>query len=80
MSEAILLQINGKEVSVPEGSTVAAALLAVGIPTRNSISGEPRAPLCGMGICYECRVEIDGVPHRRSCMVACRAAMKVRTL
>lgn len=79
MSDAILIRINGRSVSVQPGSTVAAALLAAGIPARNSVSGEPRAPLCGMGICYECRVEIDDLPHQRACMVFCRAGMRVRT-
>lgn len=79
MPKIILIQINGTRISVPEGSTVAAALMAAGIPSRFSGSGEARAPLCGMGICYECRVEIDGVPHQRSCMVLCQPSMKVRT-
>ncbi len=37
------------------------------VTLRRSATGEPRGPLCGMGTCFECRVTIDGVPHRRSC-------------
>ncbi len=49
--------------------TVAAARENAGQPIlRRSVSGEPRGVLCAMGICFECRVEISGVPHRRACM------------
>jgi thioredoxin reductase len=49
--------------------TVAAARENAGRPVlRRSVSGEPRGVLCAMGICFECRVEIGGVAHRRACM------------
>ncbi len=49
--------------------TVAAALENAGRRAlRRSVGGEPRGVLCAMGICFECRVEIGGVPHRRACM------------
>ena len=44
-----------------------------------SVTGEPRGPLCGMGICFECRATIDGMPHQRSCQILCAAGMEVRT-
>jgi D-hydroxyproline dehydrogenase subunit gamma len=46
---------------------------------RRSVKGDPRGPLCGMGICFECRVTIDGIPHSPSCQTLCRAGMEVRT-
>ncbi|MFN6201241.1 MAG: 2Fe-2S iron-sulfur cluster-binding protein, partial [Acidobacteriota bacterium] len=46
---------------------------------RRSVAGAPRGALCGMGICFECRVEIDGIAHSRSCQIYCRAGMEVRT-
>ena len=46
---------------------------------RRSVTGEPRGPLCGMGICFECRVTIDGRPHCRSCQIPCASGMEVRT-
>ena len=74
------LTINGKTISVKDGTTVAAAVLTAGVSTfRHSASGEPRGPLCGMGICYECRVTIDGETHARSCQIVCRPGMKVIT-
>ena len=47
--------------------------------TRTSaISGVHRAPYCQMGICFECLMEIDGVPNRQACMIEVREGMKVR--
>lgn len=79
MSEPIAVSVNGTCVSVAEGSSVAVAVMVAGASCRTSISGEPRGPLCGMGICYECRAEIDGVAHRRSCQIACTTGMDIRT-
>jgi len=76
----IKVSINGTETSVEEGTSVAAALFNNGVWCyRTSVDGSPRAPLCAMGICFECRVTIDGHAHRRACMESCRAGMEVVT-
>lgn len=76
----VRIMVDGRLIDVPAGSTVAAALIGAGIRQfRESVSGEPRAPLCGMGVCYECRVAIDGQAHRRACMVRVRDGMTVST-
>lgn len=80
MPETVLLSVNGVSVEMPAGSMVSAAILKTGIYTfRRSATGEPRGPLCGMGICFECRVVIDGEPHCRSCQTVCKDGMDVRT-
>jgi D-hydroxyproline dehydrogenase subunit gamma len=79
MSEQVSVSVNGARVDVAAGSSVAVAMMIAGESCRRSVSGEPRGPLCGMGICFECRAEIDGVPHRRSCQIACEPGMKIRT-
>jgi hypothetical protein len=76
---SITLTVDDILVRVPSGTTVAAAALIAGTKTRISVSGEPRAPLCGMGICFECRVTINGVPHQRSCQILCAPGMQVTT-
>ncbi len=74
------LTVNGAAVSVQEGTTVAVAVLIAGHSAfRHSVSGEPRGPLCGMGVCYECRVTVDGEPYARSCQIVCRPGMQVTT-
>ncbi len=78
MSETVEISINGRVVRVDHGATVAAALLGAGVTEfRTSESGEPRAPLCGMGTCYECRVTIDDVEQRRACLTRVRPGMRV---
>jgi predicted molibdopterin-dependent oxidoreductase YjgC len=80
MSEPIQLRINGRMVSVPAGTVVAAAIEMAGRQgVRRSVSHELRGPLCGMGICMECRVTINGRAHCRSCQTLCEPGMEVRT-
>lgn len=75
----VRLTVNGAALEVVKGTTVAAAMLLAGVPNRRSVTGEPRAALCGMGICMECRATVDGVPHQRTCQVPCRTGMQVET-
>ena len=80
MPELVALTVNDTRVSLPAGSTVAAAILNAGVTSfRRSVTGEARGPLCGMGICFECRVTVNGVAHVRSCQTVVEAAMDVRT-
>lgn len=80
MPEMVTLVVNGVEVNMPAGSMVSAAILKTGVTSfRQSVTGEPRGPLCGMGICFECRVTVDGEAHSRSCQMLCRNGMDVRT-
>ncbi|MGB9456742.1 MAG: (2Fe-2S)-binding protein [Bryobacteraceae bacterium] len=80
MADTVTITVNGAPVTVPTGATVAAAVALGGIHTfRRSVTGEPRAPLCGMGICFECCVTIDGREHVRSCQTSCAEGMEVRT-
>jgi predicted molibdopterin-dependent oxidoreductase YjgC len=80
MSEPIQLRINGQAVSVPAGTIVAAAIELAGEQCfRRSVTNEPRGPLCGMGICMECRVTINGRAQCRSCQTLCEPGMEVRT-
>jgi len=80
MPETVTLTVNGASVTMPAGSMVAAAVLKTGVHAfRRSATGEPRGPLCGMGICFECRVTIDDEAHCRSCQTVCEDGMDVRT-
>ena len=59
--------------------SVASILLGLGRSSRFSITGQPRTPFCGMGICGECRVTIDGEAGALACLVPCRDGLRVRT-
>ncbi len=74
------ITVNDRPLRVAPGTTVAAAILLAGWAAfRRSVSGDPRGPLCGIGICFECRVTIDGTPHSRSCQTNCRSGMEIST-
>jgi len=79
MPEEVELKVNGATVSVPSGSTVAVAIALAGAAFSKSVSGEMRGPLCGMGICFECRATVDGKMYCRTCQVLCRPGMEINT-
>ena len=79
MSDLIEVLINGKTVTVMAGSTVAAAMAIAQEVSRKSEHGEPRTALCGMGICFECRAIVNGIPHTRTCQTNCKPGMEVKT-
>jgi D-hydroxyproline dehydrogenase subunit gamma len=79
LPELVSIIINGHMHKVASGTVVSAVLLTAGIPCRRSSTGQRRTALCGMGICFECRATVDGVPHRRTCQLLCHAGMVIET-
>jgi len=79
MLNQVTVTVNGAIVAVPAGATVAVAMILAGQACRTSVGGEPRGPLCGMGICFECRVAINGKRHCQSCQIICEPGMNVST-
>ena len=78
--QTVGFSFEGRQITARAGDTIAAALIAAGETTTRAsvVSGAPRGPFCMMGVCYECLVEIDGVPNRRACMIEVEPAMTVR--
>ena len=75
----IHLTINGRDIAVEAGTTVAAALVIAGVGgTRRSVQGDTRSAFCGMGVCQECRVTIDGRAHTLACQTLCREGQSVQ--
>jgi predicted molibdopterin-dependent oxidoreductase YjgC len=79
-AETVTILVEGDPVEAAAGDTVAAAVLGAGIsPVRTTpVSGSPRSPYCLMGVCFDCLMEIDGVPNQQSCMTPVRDGMRVR--
>ena len=72
--------VDGRRERVTAGITVAAALFNLGYDgIRRSVSGESRGVVCGMGVCFECRVTINGLAHQRACITTVAQGMEVRT-
>jgi NADPH-dependent 2,4-dienoyl-CoA reductase/sulfur reductase-like enzyme len=65
----IAFTFEGKVVDAFEGETIAAALAAAGVlDLRHTKDGGLRGPFCGMGVCFECLVRLDGTDGVRACM------------
>jgi sarcosine oxidase subunit alpha len=80
MPESVEIVVDGERLHVSEGMTLASALVDAGVDAfRDSVSGTPRAPICGMGSCFECRVTVNGRPQQRSCLIPCTEGMIVET-
>ncbi len=76
----VTITVDGVPRRVAADATLAAALLGLGVTAfRRDQGGAPRAPVCGMGSCHECRVMVDGVSEVRSCLVGVREGMTVET-
>ena len=78
-SEGISITVNGKPMQVAEDTSVAAAMMMANEPSRFCARGDARAPLCGMGICMECRATVNGVAQMRTCQLLCTPGMEVVT-
>jgi len=82
MTDRVTVLINGRDHCVPAGISVAAALRlrAPEMPLRFSHrSHEPRGVFCGMGVCFDCLVTVEGVKDVRSCMTTVRRGMRIET-
>jgi sarcosine oxidase subunit alpha len=79
--ERVNLTIDGKPIEAYKGETVAAAMLAAGIRTfhKSHKHQQPRSLYCGMGICYECLVTINGVHAQRACITPVEEGMQIET-
>jgi|SRR4051812_3526044 predicted molibdopterin-dependent oxidoreductase YjgC len=76
---AVPVYVDGEEVQAFEGETVLAVLWASGRHRLHTTARthEPRGFFCGMGVCFDCLVTIDGIVNLRACLEPVRAGMKV---
>lgn len=79
-TRTVTVTVEEKKITIPEGDSVAAAVFSAGFghTRRSAISDSPRAPYCMMGVCFECLVEIDGIPNQQACMTPVRDGMRIR--
>ena len=79
--ERLTFTFDGEPIAAFRGESVAAALLAAGRQTLRStaVAGAPRGVFCGMGVCFDCLVVIDGEPSRRACVTFVAEGMRVET-
>jgi predicted molibdopterin-dependent oxidoreductase YjgC len=73
------IEVDGQQVPALGGQTVAAALIASGRRVfRRAPSGAARGLFCGMGVCFECLVTVEGLGEVRACITHARPGMKIR--
>lgn len=79
MSETF--HFDGTAVPFAAGQSVGAALLAAGVRSWRTTrrEGRPRGIFCGIGVCFDCLVTVDGAPNRRACLVRAEDGLEVRT-
>ncbi len=77
----LTILVDGREVGAYEGETVAAALFAVGhrVLRLTPRAETPRGYFCGMGVCHDCLMTVDGAPNVRACMTPVREGLRVET-
>lgn len=78
-TEHVTVEVEGRPVSVPKHASAAAAALIAGLASTrtNAATGEPRAPYCMMGVCFECLLVIDGEASQQGCLVQVRPGMRI---
>lgn len=73
------IEFEGEALDARPGESLAATLTAHGIRSfRTTERGAERGVFCGMGVCQDCLVEVDGQPNQRACTVKVDRPMKVR--
>ncbi|WP_214106083.1 2Fe-2S iron-sulfur cluster-binding protein [Acrocarpospora catenulata] len=80
-ANSVTITVDGRRTTAAAGVSLAAALVGDGRWTlrRNPVDGGPRGPFCGMGVCLECEVTVDGREAVRACLTRVRAGMRVDT-
>ena len=73
--------LDGNAMTAFPGETIAAALLAAEhrVMRRTEKGDRPRGIFCGMGICFDCLITVDGRPHLRACITLAEPGMQVVT-
>jgi sarcosine oxidase subunit alpha len=75
------IEVDGKKIVAYKGETVATAMIATGLRTFRCTAdkNEPRGMFCGIGLCFECRMVINGVPNTRTCQTLATPGCRVET-
>ena len=72
---------DGEKIVAITGQSVAAALLAANQRTlrKTRFNNNDRGVFCGIGVCFDCLVVIDGITNQRACLIEAKPGMKVQT-
>ena len=78
---AFTVTLDGREIDALPGQTVAAALWAAGVTSWRTTrgGGHPRGVFCGIGVCFDCLVTVNGRANQRACLLPVRPGDTIRT-
>ncbi|NGN91324.1 (2Fe-2S)-binding protein [Nocardioides sp. KC13] len=81
MTDQVSLTFDGVAITAAAGQSVGAALTDAGIRSWRSTrrGGRPRGLFCGIGVCFDCLVTVDGRPNQRACLVPVRDGMRLES-
>ncbi len=79
--QQVEIWVDGEKIVAYEGETIGAALMAAGRRTLRYTNKDerPRGLYCGIGLCQECRMVINGVPNTQACQTLVRPGCRVET-
>lgn len=80
MSDLVHVEFDGQHLTATRGQSVGSALTAAGITAWRTtrFDARPRGLFCGIGVCFDCLIEVDGIPNQRACLVAVTDGMRLR--
>lgn len=80
--DSVRFQFDNVQIEAGRTDSVAAALIGAGIKSFRTtvVKAKPRGPYCMMGVCFDCLVEIDGLPNQQACMTIVRPGMQVKSM
>jgi predicted molibdopterin-dependent oxidoreductase YjgC len=78
---ALAFTFDGAPLSAEPGQSIGAALIAAGHRSWRTTrrEGRPRGLFCGIGVCFDCLVTVNGRPGRRACLLEVRDGDAVDT-
>lgn len=81
MPERVTATFDGAPITATAGQSVGAALVDAGVRSWRTTrsDGRPRGLFCGIGVCFDCLVTIDGRPNQRACLVPVREGMAIES-
>ncbi|WP_427134188.1 (2Fe-2S)-binding protein [Pseudarthrobacter sp. S9] len=77
--DVVTVSFDGRLLEAAPGQSVGAALVTQGITAWRSTrkGARPRGLFCGIGVCFDCLVTVDGAPNQRACLVEVRGGMQI---
>ncbi len=72
---------DGRPIAFRPGQSVGSALTAAGVRSWRTtrVEGRPRGLFCGIGVCFDCLIVVDGSPNERACLLPAAAGMRVES-